>query len=170
MNSLHKWPITRKMFPFDDVIMRTAKVIKYHSIVKVNTGNQSTWTHYRKFDYSKTAELWCLHCECFGENWPRYNGTALYVVYKIIVSYQQMSPANRVLMGFLLVTKTWKRRIAGPLCRYPPVAGPWNAYYLRTDSQNAVYFNIFFVLSDFVNTLHCWQEFTLLLWWRIYPS
>ena len=26
VNSPHKWPVTRKMFPFDDVIMRYGKV------------------------------------------------------------------------------------------------------------------------------------------------
>ena len=27
-----------------------------------------------------TGELWGVYCEDFGENWPSYNGTALYVV------------------------------------------------------------------------------------------
>ena len=31
VNSLHKWPVTRKMFPFDDVIMRH-QAISNHSI------------------------------------------------------------------------------------------------------------------------------------------
>ena len=26
-----------------------------------------------------TGELWSVYCEEFGVNWPRYNGTALYV-------------------------------------------------------------------------------------------
>ena len=25
-----------------------------------------------------TGELWGVHCEELSENWPRYNGTALY--------------------------------------------------------------------------------------------
>ena len=25
------------------------------------------------------GELWVVFCEDFGENWPRYNGTALYL-------------------------------------------------------------------------------------------
>ena len=28
VNSPHKWPVTRKMFPFDDVIMTTARILK----------------------------------------------------------------------------------------------------------------------------------------------
>ena len=27
-----------------------------------------------------TGELWSVYCEDLGENWPRYNGTALYLV------------------------------------------------------------------------------------------
>ena len=26
-----------------------------------------------------TGELWGVYCEDLGENWPRYNGTALYM-------------------------------------------------------------------------------------------
>ena len=29
MNSPHKWPVTRKMFPFDDVIMNYPYVVSY---------------------------------------------------------------------------------------------------------------------------------------------
>ena len=27
-----------------------------------------------------TGELWAVYCKDMGENWPRYNGTALYYV------------------------------------------------------------------------------------------
>ena len=27
-----------------------------------------------------TGELWGVYCDDFGENWPRYHGTTLYVV------------------------------------------------------------------------------------------
>ena len=30
VNSPHKWPVTRKMFPFDDVIMRSRRCSKLH--------------------------------------------------------------------------------------------------------------------------------------------
>ena len=30
VNSLHKWPVTRKMFPFDDVIMRDPSILQSH--------------------------------------------------------------------------------------------------------------------------------------------
>ena len=33
VNSPHKWPVTRKMFPFDDVIMRCVRVCYWRSIV-----------------------------------------------------------------------------------------------------------------------------------------
>ena len=32
----------------------------------------------RKSDFKLTSELWGVCGEDFGENWPRYNGTALY--------------------------------------------------------------------------------------------
>ena len=34
VNSPHKWPVTRKMFPFDDVIMEAAfEAITFHDIM-----------------------------------------------------------------------------------------------------------------------------------------
>ena len=33
VNSPHKWPVTRKMFPFDDVIMIQATCFKKHSLI-----------------------------------------------------------------------------------------------------------------------------------------
>ena len=33
-------------------------------------------------DTPKWGDLWGVHCEEFGENWPRYNGTALYYDFK----------------------------------------------------------------------------------------
>ena len=32
VNSPHKWPVTRKMFPFDDVIMKRAQVFGRHKV------------------------------------------------------------------------------------------------------------------------------------------
>ena len=34
VNSPHKWPVTRKMFPFDDVIMKQARRSSYEAINK----------------------------------------------------------------------------------------------------------------------------------------
>ena len=37
VNSLHKWPVTRKMFPFDDIIMDTITVVyHWHSVVSMH--------------------------------------------------------------------------------------------------------------------------------------
>ena len=47
VNSSHKWPVTRKMFPFDDVIMH----LRFHGIsmrsnCRLGSGNCATkWTH-----------------------------------------------------------------------------------------------------------------------------
>ena len=32
-------------------------------------------------------DLWSAYCRDLGENWPRYNGTALYIVYKEPILY-----------------------------------------------------------------------------------
>ena len=34
---VHKWPVTRKMFPFDDVIMRYLKVLAQVIFLKIKT-------------------------------------------------------------------------------------------------------------------------------------
>ena len=47
------------------------------------TDSSRTWvkieTHNRHPILDLTGELWCVCCEEIGENWPRYNGTGLYV-------------------------------------------------------------------------------------------
>ena len=51
VNSPHKWPVTRKMFPFDDVIMLWSCIIKYAHILlwfREATGDQPvlmSWPH-----------------------------------------------------------------------------------------------------------------------------
>ena len=57
VNSPHKGTVTRKMFPFDDVIM---------------------CIHNRHPYLAFTGELWGVYYDEFGEKWPCYNGTALY--------------------------------------------------------------------------------------------
>ena len=41
MNSPHKWPVTRKMFPFDDDIMRTAMILLPHTDMLSLAGTSS---------------------------------------------------------------------------------------------------------------------------------
>ena len=43
VNSPRKWPITRKMFPFDDVIMYTTELLTPHSGVWVLFCREETW-------------------------------------------------------------------------------------------------------------------------------
>ena len=39
VNSPHKWPVTRKMFPFDDVIMRKCAIMLFgESVAQENSG------------------------------------------------------------------------------------------------------------------------------------
>ena len=47
VNSLHKWPVTRKMFPFDDVIMGVCR-LEYHWYRRwlvANSAPSITWTN-----------------------------------------------------------------------------------------------------------------------------
>ena len=48
VNSRHKWPVTRKMFPFDDVIMSTAPVVEVTSRIK----NHIPWFDKDNFPYT----------------------------------------------------------------------------------------------------------------------
>ena len=47
VNSPHKWPVTRKMFPFDDVIMFTGNWI------------------FKSMIFYKNANMYCPYSECF---------------------------------------------------------------------------------------------------------
>ena len=60
VNSSHKGPVTRKVFPFDDVIMQTS-----NSQITPHT--------------SRASYIWDIYCEDLGENWPRCNSVTLYI-------------------------------------------------------------------------------------------
>ena len=51
LNSPHKWPVTRKMFPFDDVIMSSTK----HSVITVGARDQHRLVN---FQFSGPGEIW----------------------------------------------------------------------------------------------------------------
>ena len=58
-----------------------------------------------EFEYTKdttylaiTGELWGVFCEDFGENWPRYNGTVLYIEY-----VNESGQERQYSMGILVV-------------------------------------------------------------------
>ena len=46
VNSPHKWPVTRKMFPFDDVIMRCNILMTTHTHYFISNVTKMTSTHY----------------------------------------------------------------------------------------------------------------------------
>ena len=66
VNSPHKWPVTRKMFPFDDVII----IISYVCILwlpmawrRKHQGHQkpSYWSNYQEifpFNYKSVSKMW----------------------------------------------------------------------------------------------------------------
>ena len=49
VNSRHKWPVTRKMFPFDDVIMKSARAF--------NEAGNSYWRH--AMESQSTSQAFC---------------------------------------------------------------------------------------------------------------
>ena len=51
VNSPHKWPVTRKMFPFDDVIMLASngQQVIYRSYVRITPFLKSPGTNYWKY-------------------------------------------------------------------------------------------------------------------------
>ena len=64
VNSPHKWPVTRKMFPFDDVIMAKkvwnhSKCIRIFSIPGQKTGHRLNWCFFREIMlFSATGASW----------------------------------------------------------------------------------------------------------------
>ena len=51
-----------------------------------------------------TGELWGVYCEDWGENWPRYNDTALYLG-NVAVKYQVCAVWRSHIMW------EWRRRV-----------------------------------------------------------
>ena len=67
VNSLREWPVTRKMFRFDDVIMDAIDII----IMKHNWSCISIIHHHSFQNIDKgllMAHLWCVICGTFWEN------------------------------------------------------------------------------------------------------
>ena len=77
VNSPHKWPVTRKMFPFDDVIMAMICVVNFinlwvykaasvmwHSQITVNGSVSPKWHIFLFNSRRPTAELRIYHIGC----------------------------------------------------------------------------------------------------------
>ena len=72
-NSPHKWPVTRKIFPFDDVIMIWHKYGKYRIILRVKAhfvdsyeNMASLYIHiYEIYVYISEMELWMILSHTF---------------------------------------------------------------------------------------------------------
>ena len=57
--------------------------------------------------FAQTGELWGVFCEYLSENWPRYNGTALYFVEKIDVHFSLKKFTYQLKFGLLTLTEQW---------------------------------------------------------------
>ena len=78
---LSKWqhpvpPVSTKL-PSRRLWFRSMFILRNISVARFNRRHQwSVSTKYIPY-LALTAELWDVFCENLGENWPRYNGTAL---------------------------------------------------------------------------------------------
>ena len=61
VNSPHKWPVTRKMFPFDDVIMSIFKLIIENSSMAARCEAVPGWMP-KNFTYEKSALILVMAC------------------------------------------------------------------------------------------------------------
>ena len=61
VNSPHKWPVTRKMFPFDDVIMHQRNYREYHHNMKPNDKEIPSNLLY-KSHLHRQWNCWSLRC------------------------------------------------------------------------------------------------------------
>ena len=62
--------------------------------------------------YLALTELWCVFCNNFRWNWPRYNGTALYVVFvnvslNVHQPIMQCKPTKTVSFTYHLCNHSW---------------------------------------------------------------
>ena len=60
-----------------------------------------------------TGELWGVYCEYFGENWPRYNGTALYMRLGVFSPPIALPMIVRKSILFVIIINQSKIRIIG---------------------------------------------------------
>ena len=71
-----------------------------------------------------TGELWGAFCEDIWENWPRYNGTALYIVSRYMMTSHGNAFRFGVFLSVLMMTSSNGNifRVTGPL--YEEFTGP----------------------------------------------
>ena len=102
VNSPHKGPVTRKMFPFDDVIMSRI-CITWSNITRYCLQPIKTETEYKLECVLQTdtpwlareGELYGVCWEDFGNKWPLYNGGALYFL-QILIFYMMTSSKENI--------------------------------------------------------------------------
>ena len=61
VNSPHKWPVTRKMFPFDDVIMFRALEARFTSLSNLQNLISNTLTSYEHHDVINQLKSLSIH-------------------------------------------------------------------------------------------------------------
>ena len=84
VNSPHKWPVTRKMLPFDDVIM-----ILWHTVTAIGLATKASAGYSRRQNIQVSEETWRWNLYCLKFN-PLYiavdwdNGLASQIMGQIL--------------------------------------------------------------------------------------
>ena len=83
VNSPHKWPVTRKMFPFDDIIMRARNMSLF----------LLTWESYFWTNYCLVGDLRYHDSALILYDWTQETRSCLYRVLAVMYTYvNDMSP------------------------------------------------------------------------------
>ena len=77
VNSLHKWPVTRKMFPFDDVIMVPDLQMSYNVLTKMVRYQKSGSSRGRQAAWAATVAPFRIY-EPYDSMWSLSHALAMY--------------------------------------------------------------------------------------------
>ena len=94
VNSPHKWPVTRKMFPFDDIIMLMLSSIQTHCLLNWFYCNQTGY-HFGYFEITHFSII-CGYSpfESDPNPYPRKSDSAVIICLFCIHDYGKLTLAN----------------------------------------------------------------------------
>ena len=124
VNSPHKWPLTRKMFPFDDVIMPQLQVGNL-----VVQSPLTTWSNIRRYCIRRNDVR--DKTKVMNSYWLQYNGRWWHIYISSSESTNSIYQIQQTMI-FTVAFFYIKRRVKPALCS----AGL--SYYINTKSWNTV--------------------------------
>ena len=121
VNFPHKWPVTRKMFPFDDVIMEHVSLKKW---CIVGYGSGALWTLYggsigpdnSSFNHTATCLIF-LNSSPPGQNIRYYGSRHFQLHFQISLKYVPRSPIDNkpALVQLMAWRRTGDKQLPGPI-------------------------------------------------------